>query len=86
MSRIKLLTGIASVTWSYSPGEVVEIEDKEAAGWVKAGIAEFIEGGKDAIIETASLAPPEKAVVPSGMPKKTKNKTKKQKQKAKGQK
>jgi len=38
--KVKILKGIASPSWSYSAGDVVDIKKDEALRWVKAGIAE----------------------------------------------
>lgn len=40
MKKIKMLTGLAGHSGSYSPGEVVPVSDEIAAAWIKAGIAE----------------------------------------------
>ncbi|MEW5921572.1 MAG: hypothetical protein AB1796_11635 [Bacillota bacterium] len=61
MSKVKILVGIASATWSYAPGEVVELESGLAKAWIAAGIA----GEIDTAPENATIEPPEKAVIPT---------------------
>jgi hypothetical protein len=41
--KVKFKVSIASETWSYSPGQVVDIEDKQAEAFIKGGIAERVE-------------------------------------------
>lgn len=66
--KVRLLTSIASPTWSYSPGEVADIDPEEAARWIKAGIAEAVDGPRAA--EAAVIEPSEKAVLPRPKPRK----------------
>lgn len=37
---VRLKTGIASVEWSYAPGQVVDVETALAKAWIESGIAE----------------------------------------------
>lgn len=56
--KVKVLTSIASATWSYAPGEIVDMPDDQAKTWIKSGLAAPIETGPE--VETAMLEPPEK--------------------------
>jgi hypothetical protein len=64
--KVRFLTGIAGLTFIYSPGEEVEMGPSEAERWIKSGAAEFVLS----TVETASMAPPEKAVAPAQFKKK----------------
>jgi len=57
--KVRILTGIASPTWSYAPGDIADVDEKEAARWIKAGIAEPVEEKKSKKVETATAEPPE---------------------------
>lgn len=63
MQRVEVLVSIASPTWSYSPGQVAEIDDEEAKRWVAAGIARWL---KESPVETAMRATPETAAKRTG--------------------
>jgi hypothetical protein len=39
--RVKFLTSIASATFSYAPGAVVDLPQHQARGWVKSGVVEL---------------------------------------------
>ena len=41
--RIKMKTAIAGKDFSYSPGDIADIEDEEATRWVDAGHAERVD-------------------------------------------
>jgi len=51
--KIRILSGMAGIDFSYSAGDIVGIDDATAEKWIKAGLAEPIEspkaGGKDEI-------------------------------------
>lgn len=64
-----MLVGIASPTWSYSPGETVEIDAREAERWIKHGIAVPVDPspGQDGSVrptEAAAAEPPEDTAMP----------------------
>ena len=40
MTRVRILNSIASADWSYSPGQLVELPDEQAAVWISSGLAE----------------------------------------------
>jgi hypothetical protein len=52
--KIKMLISIASVNWSYAPGEIAEFDDDTALKFIGNGFAESVEekatkrGGKNA--------------------------------------
>lgn len=54
--KIKILVSIASATWSYAPGDIVDLPQNRAKAWIKSGLAAPYEPE----IETASITPPEK--------------------------
>lgn len=62
MKKVKVLVSIASVAWSYAPGDIAEIEAEEADRWVNAGIAEELPLPKPkvAVIEPENTALPAK--------------------------
>ncbi len=64
--KVKLLTSIASVDWSYGYGELVNVPDELARKWISSGIA----APAEAQVESAAIEPPEKAVLPRGKPRK----------------
>ena len=43
--RVKMQVSIASSTWSYQPGQVVDIDDEKARTWIKNGHAERVAPG-----------------------------------------
>lgn len=49
--KIKILTGIAGLDYSYTTGQVVECEEKRAIGFLNAKVAEVVQEEAD---ETAS--------------------------------
>lgn len=55
MRKVKVLVSIASVTWSYAPGDIAEIEAEEADRWVNAGIAEELPAPKPEVAVIESL-------------------------------
>ncbi|MDA8212166.1 MAG: hypothetical protein M0021_09855 [Clostridia bacterium] len=58
MKKVKVLVSIASVTWSYAPGDIAEIDVAEAERWVNAGIAEELPKPEVVIIEPLEKAEP----------------------------
>lgn len=56
-----MLTGIASATWSYAPGQEVDLPTETATAWIKSGIAAAVV----APVETATAQPPENAAMPA---------------------
>ncbi|WP_177168091.1 hypothetical protein [Marininema mesophilum] len=46
---------MASESWSYAPGQIVELSESQASAWVGSRLADWAEG------ETASLSPAETA-------------------------
>lgn len=44
--KIKLLVSIASASWSYSPGQIAEIDDEEAKRLINAGLAKKLDDTK----------------------------------------
>lgn len=54
--KVKILTSIASATWSYAPGDIVDMPDKQAKTWIKSGLAAPVE---ERVIETAMVEPSE---------------------------
>lgn len=43
MVRVRIRVGIASPTWAYAPGQVVELDDELADKWIASGIAEEVD-------------------------------------------
>lgn len=58
--RVQILKSIASTSWSYAPGEIVELDDDRAEKWIVAGIAARL--GVPEQVETTVKEPPERAV------------------------
>lgn len=58
--KIKILKGLAGPKFVYNPGDVVEMEDKQAIRLCKAGIAQPI---KEQKTETAVKPPGENAAI-----------------------
>lgn len=56
--KVRILTSIASATWSYAPGEIVDMPEKQAKTWIKSGLAAPVETGPKR--ETEALESPEK--------------------------
>ncbi len=44
--KVKMLTAMAGMNFSYRPGQVVDVKDAHGKAWIKAGIAEAAEGDK----------------------------------------
>lgn len=42
MARIRILQGVASPDWSWTPGDVIDLPDEEAARWVDGYRAEYV--------------------------------------------
>lgn len=76
--KARILQPIAGELFSYRPGEVAEIPDREAPAWIEKGIAEAIELPADTqtpeppaetpTVETAEAPAPEAAQVPVEAP------------------
>jgi hypothetical protein len=49
LPKVKMLTSMAGLTFSYVPGDVVEVEDYIAEAWKEANIAEIVEEKKATI-------------------------------------
>lgn len=49
--KVKILTGIAGLDYSYTAGQVVECDEKRAVGFLNAKVAELVKEEAD---ETAS--------------------------------
>jgi len=56
--KVRVLTSIASATWSYAPGEIANMPEEQAKTWIKSGLAAPVEVGPT--IEKQVLEPPEK--------------------------
>ena len=54
--KVRILTSIASATWSYGPGEIVDMPDEQATTWIKSGLAAPAD---EKPVETAMVEPPE---------------------------
>lgn len=63
--KIKMLVSMAGPSMR-EPGQIIEVGEEEAARLIAAGFA-VPERGE---IETATVEPPEKAVLPRGKPRK----------------
>lgn len=62
--RVKFLQAIAGPSWSFRPGEVVELDAIPGLAWVASGVCEEVPP------ESAALAgAPEKAVLTAARPK-----------------
>jgi hypothetical protein len=46
--KVKINVSIASASWSYYPGQIVDLPDEMAKTWVKSGIAEVVDDGAEA--------------------------------------
>lgn len=55
--QVRILVSIASAEWSYTPGQIVEMDDALARTWIGSGIAEPA--------EPAGEAEPEPETVPA---------------------
>jgi hypothetical protein len=53
---VRILQGIASATWSYKPGDLVEVSTRQAEAYIRAGIAEPV-AARSSAPESASLRP-----------------------------
>ncbi len=60
--KVRILEPLANASGGFAPGEVVDLEDAQAASWLAAGVAEPV--GKAATIETAATGAQEAAVAP----------------------
>ena len=40
--KVRMLQGMAATSWHYNPGDVVEVDKKQAAVWLEHGIAEAV--------------------------------------------
>lgn len=49
MPKVRMLTSMAGLTFSYVPGDVVEVEDYIAEAWEEANIAEIVEEKKTTV-------------------------------------
>ncbi len=58
--KIKILTSLAGINFSYSVGQIAEVDDKTAIHWVKAGLAEPVDAKQ---FENAVIEPPENAAL-----------------------
>lgn len=57
MKKVKIVISLAGLDFSYGSGEIVELPDKQADDWVKAGLAVYI---KMPDAEKAVIDAPEK--------------------------
>lgn len=57
--KVKIKRSIAGTEFSYYPGQEIDIDEDLARKWQESGIAEPIG------LETASIEPPERAVLPA---------------------
>jgi hypothetical protein len=64
--HVKMLVSMAGPLGVREPGQVIEVDEEEAARLIAAGFA-VPEKGE---VETANVEPPEKAVLPRGKPRK----------------
>jgi hypothetical protein len=46
MPKVKLLTGLAGISFSHNAGDVIDANEAEAKRFVEAGIAELVEAPK----------------------------------------
>lgn len=51
--QVRFLQGVAGLTWSYVPGQVAEVEQRQAVAWIASGVCERAE----AEVERAVGAP-----------------------------
>ena len=58
--KVKILVSLAGENFSYSAGEIVDLDDKVAAEWIKIGFAEPLE------LEEAVVKQPETAAIKKG--------------------
>ncbi len=58
--KVRILTSIASATWSYAPGEIVDMPDQQAKIWIKSGLAAPVkeQGPETAMIEQPEVRTP----------------------------
>ncbi|AEE98032.1 hypothetical protein [Mahella australiensis] len=56
MKKVKIVVSLAGLDFSYGIGEIVELPDKQADDWVKAGLAVYI---KMLDVEKAVIDAPE---------------------------
>lgn len=68
MTMVRVLVSIAGVSFSYAPGEVVELEDAEARRWITAGVAEAVAVEREPAPETATKRPRENTARRAGKP------------------
>ena len=54
--KIKFKVSIASADWSYSPGQIADIEEKQALAFIQGGIAERVEKEEKATAKTYEKA------------------------------
>lgn len=58
MARVKCLTSLAGVNFSFAPGQEAEFADDEAARLVAAGYAEYLTPPVPRAADAASPGPP----------------------------
>lgn len=59
--KVKILVSIAGSNFSYRPGQIVDLDEKEAKRWIKADVAEKAPAKKKAEAKPPAKAPPAKA-------------------------
>jgi hypothetical protein len=72
MQKIKLLTGMSGDRFSYAPGDVVEMDDEQAARFVAAGLADKLDADGNVVAKAETAVAPgvtKKAVSKKQQPK-----------------
>lgn len=61
--KVRMLTSMVAATWSYAPGDIVDLEPRIAKAWIEAGLAVPADRGSEP--EAATLDTPEQAIIPA---------------------
>lgn len=56
LKKVKVLTSIAGAYFSFSPGQIAEVEEKEAERWIAAGIAKEVVEVERAVVKQKEKA------------------------------